>query len=93
MAGPRRRAILGAVRPRPVARDEAFGRLGDRADGPQPAGPAGQRTAFAALFAYGLTLEELPPDVNGLAAAIVNAEAFAAEVAELIRSLSIRSAA
>lgn len=53
-----------------------------------------QRTAFQSMFTYRKTLEELDPAlVNGLAAAVENAERMAEEIVELIRSFRARSAA
>jgi chromosome partitioning protein len=53
-----------------------------------------QRAAFSSLFTYKLTLDELDPAaVNGLDAAVTNAAAFAAEVVEVIRSLTGKAAA
>jgi chromosome partitioning protein len=53
-----------------------------------------QRTAFQSLFTYKLALEELDPAVvNGLEAAVANADRVAAEVVEVIRSMSTRAAA
>jgi hypothetical protein len=53
-----------------------------------------QRTAFQAIFAYKLTLHELPAsEVNGLPVALTIADAFAAEVAVTINSLFAKVAA
>lgn len=53
-----------------------------------------QRTAFQAMFAYKLALHELgTSEVNGLPAAIANAQAFAAEVTEVINGLFAKVAA
>ena len=53
-----------------------------------------QRTAFQAMFAYKLALHELgTSEVNGLPAAIANAQAFAAEVTEVINGLFAKAAA
>src|SRR4051795_3746455 len=53
-----------------------------------------QRTAFQAMFAYKLALHELgTSEVNGLPAAIANAQAFAAEVTEVISGLFAKVAA
>lgn len=48
-----------------------------------------QRQAFASLFTYRTTLAEMDPAlVNGIPAAIDNAEALSAEVVEVIRAPS-----
>lgn len=53
-----------------------------------------QRQAFASMFTYRLTLAELDQAVvNGVPAAIDNAESLAAEVVEVIRALKARTAA
>lgn len=53
-----------------------------------------QRQAFASLFTYRTTLAELDPAlVNGIPAAVENAEAFSAEVIEVVRGLKARAAA
>ena len=53
-----------------------------------------QRTAFQAMFAYKLALHELgTSEVNGLPAAIANAQAFAAEITEVINGLLTKMAA
>src|SRR3954470_14478051 len=53
-----------------------------------------QRTAFQAMFAYKLALHELgTSEVNGLPAAIANAQAFAAEVSDVINGLFAKVAA
>src|SRR5829696_6511067 len=53
-----------------------------------------QRTAYQAMFAYKLALHELgASEVNGLPAAIANAQAFVAEVTEVINGLFAKAAA
>ncbi len=53
-----------------------------------------QRTAYQAMFAYKLALHELSAsEVNGLPAAITNAQAFAAEVTNVINGLYAKAAA
>ncbi len=53
-----------------------------------------QRTAYQAMFAYKLALHELrASDVNGLPAALTNAEAFANEVTDVINGLFVKAAA
>ena len=53
-----------------------------------------QRTAFQAMFAYKLALHELgTSEVNGLPAAIANAQGIAAEVTEVINGLFAKVAA
>jgi chromosome partitioning protein len=53
-----------------------------------------QRTAFAACFAYKLALHELDErEVNGLPAALANAEALTAEVTDVLNSIHARRAA
>lgn len=47
-----------------------------------------QRTAFAACFSYRVALKELPEaEVNGLPAAIANAEALTAEITAVLNTL------
>lgn len=47
-----------------------------------------QRTAFAACFSYRLTLKELPAtEVNGLPAALANAEALIDEITAVLNTL------
>jgi chromosome partitioning protein len=53
-----------------------------------------ERSAFKALFEYRTTLAQLDPaEVNGLPAALANAEAFADDVTALLRSLTGKEAA
>ncbi|CAO4138210.1 ParA family protein [Methylorubrum extorquens] len=53
-----------------------------------------ERAAFKSLFTYQRTLAELDPAlVNGLPAAIENAERLSGEVVELVSSLNVRAAA
>lgn len=53
-----------------------------------------ERAAFKSLFTYQRALSELDPAlVNGLPAAIENAERLAGEVVELVSSLNVRAAA
>jgi chromosome partitioning protein len=53
-----------------------------------------QRTAYQAMFAYKLALHELKPsEVNGLPAAISNAQAFAGEITQVINGLFEKAAA
>ena len=53
-----------------------------------------QRTAYQAMFAYKLALHELAAsEINGLPAAIANAQAFATEVADVINGLFAKVAA
>lgn len=61
---------------------------------PMLASHLNQRQAFASLFTYKLSLGELDQAVvNGVPAAIENAEALATEVVDIIRSLKGRVAA
>jgi chromosome partitioning protein len=53
-----------------------------------------QRTAYQAMFAYKLALHELgASEVNGLPAAVANAQAFVAAVTEVINGLFAKAAA
>jgi chromosome partitioning protein len=53
-----------------------------------------QRTAYQAMFACKLALHELgASEVNGLPAAVANAQAFVAEVTEVINGLFAKAAA
>lgn len=53
-----------------------------------------ERAAFKSLFTYRRTLAELEPAlVNGLPAAVENAERLSGEVVELVSSLNVRAAA
>jgi chromosome partitioning protein len=53
-----------------------------------------QRTAYQAMFAYKLALHELrASEVNGLPAAVANADALANEVTDVINGLFVKAAA
>ena len=53
-----------------------------------------ERQAYKSMWTYSCALDELDPAlVNGLAAAITNAENLAAEIVEVVRSLTMRTAA
>jgi chromosome partitioning protein len=53
-----------------------------------------ERQAFRSTWTYRLALHELDPAlVNGLPAALLNAERLAAEVVETVRALTVRAAA
>jgi chromosome partitioning protein len=61
---------------------------------PTLTGHLNDRAAFKAMFMSSLTLEELDPaKVNGLPAARTNAETFTGEVVNVVKSLTMRSAA
>jgi len=52
-----------------------------------------QRTAYQAMFAYKLALHELgASEVNGLPAAVANAQAFVAAVTEVINGFFAKAA-
>jgi chromosome partitioning protein len=53
-----------------------------------------ERAAFKSLFTYRQTLEELDPaTVNGLQAAVSNADRLAGEIIEVIRNINGKAAA
>lgn len=82
------RILLTRTNPKITAKEMAHIKKGIRDNGlPSFEKQLDERAAFKSIFSYGGTLATLDKkDVNGLAAARINASELAAEVAELLRS-------